>query len=425
MEFFNPGSSLDSAYHWNFGDGQFSALKEPAHYYANPGNYLTSLQVTTPQGCVSTATKYAVVSPIPVAEFVTSPACVNGLYTFQNQSTVSNGSLIGYDWHILEDTADFSGINPEYTFTDTGNYHVTLTVTSDIGCTKSMSHVIDVHSLPDANFSFDPQFGNPPLDVQVTDYSIGGITYQWNFGTDTTITTLHEPTFTYTDTGLFMITQIVTSQFGCIDTATKNIYVIKPILDLAVTGDSSYTQGDYFYVVARIANLGTREITSFDMEARLENGSTIKEHSTNLLPNGPGGMQNYNFTAAFQIDPEKSVDYYCIKATSPNGESDLLPGNNELCFNRTSKIIVVAPHPNPFENELNIRLILPASGSLIVDLFDVAGKTVSTLYSGKATEGLHDLNSNFSNLPDGLYALRIRFRDEDTIQKIVKYSASH
>ena len=140
---------------------------------------------------------------------------------------------------------------------------------------------------------------------------------------------------------------------GALIRSKKNIYVIQPILDLAVTGDSSYIDGNYFHIVARVANLGTRPIDRYRLEARLDGGSTIQEVSNDLLPNGPTGIQWYNFRAAFLLNEGASPEYYCIRALDPNDESDDVPGNNERCFNRTpicsSAIPIRIPlRTNPF-----------------------------------------------------------------------------
>lgn len=420
MEFFNPGSALDSAFLWNFGDNQTNQLQEPAHFYAFPGTYNVTLTVYAFSGCASTSSRQVTVSPIPVANFGTDPICKDVNYQFRDSSTISNGSIEHWDW-IISGIGSLDTVpNPSATFSDTGTYSVTLQIVSDIGCTNSITKNVHVYPQPVANFSFNPQFGNPPLDVQFTDFSQGGNTYVWDFGDGSSFSSLHEPSHIYQDTGSFFIHQYVTNSYGCTDSIVKSVYVIKPVLDIAITGDSSYIAGDYFYVVARLANLGTREINSVNMEARLEDGTTIREKNENLIPNGPLGLQVYEFKAAFLISGNTNFDYYCITATDPNGETDNVPVNNERCFNRTVKVALVNPYPNPFTDELTVRLILPYEESIQIDLFDHAGKMIRSLYNGQANKGLLELHNDFSGLSDGVYSIRILFRDEEQYRRIVK-----
>lgn len=51
-------------YHWDFGDGDSSSLKDPEHRYLNEGKYDVTLTVTTPDGCVKQETQIIEVEDI-------------------------------------------------------------------------------------------------------------------------------------------------------------------------------------------------------------------------------------------------------------------------------------------------------------------------------------------------------------------------
>ncbi len=422
MEFFNPGSALDSAYFWSFGDSQSNQLKEPAHFYAFPGNYTVILTVYAQGGCATSASKQVSVSPIPSADFTVSPACINAPYQFIENSTIPSGSIVNWNWTIGNQVVIDSVQNPVYTFSDTGLYTVQLVITSDIGCENSVTKSIRSHPLPSANFSFNPQFGNPPLDVQFTDFSEGAAQYVWDFGDGLAGSNFPEPLHTYMDTGLFVIHQLVTSAFGCKDSAIKNIYVIKPILDIAITGDSSYIAGDYFHLVAKIANLGTRQIDSVNITGRLADGTNVLEKYVSLIPNGPAGIQWYTFHATFQITSSTKLEYYCVKVSEPNGESDDVPTNNEKCFSRIKELAVINPYPNPFTENLIVRVVLPFSDNLELDIIDQLGRIMLNVPESLAPKGLTEFKLNLSDIPDGVYSVRIRFREEQAIRQVVKNS---
>lgn len=422
MEFFNPGSSLDSAYIWRFGDSQTNQLKEPAHFYAFPGNYTVTLTVYAQGGCATTSSKQVSVSPIPSANFAQTPACIDAVFQFVDSSSVSSGSIISWNWLIDSAPLIDSIRNPVYTFTDTGTYSINLTVTSDIGCKHSVTKSIRAHPLPTANFSFNPQFGNPPLDVQFTDFSQGALLYSWDFGDGQAGSNLSAPSHVYQDTGLFVISQFVSSAFGCTDSNSKNIYVIKPILDVAITGDSSYISGNYFHIVSRIANLGTRQIDSVNIEARLADGTNFLENYVSLIPNGPAGIQWYTFHASFLISSSSKLDYYCVKVSEPNGQSDDIPSNNEKCFSRIKEMAVINPYPNPFTDNVIVRVILPYEDDLTLQLIDQLGKTLYEFSEDRVPKGLTEFNLNLSDLPDGLYSVLLRFRDERILKQVVKNS---
>jgi len=422
MEFFNPGSSLDSAYSWNFGDSQFNQLKEPAHFYAFAGNYTVTLTVYAVGGCATIATKQVSVSPIPTANFIAGPACIDAPYQFLDNSTIASGSILNWIWTVDGASVIDSIPDPIYTFTDTGSYAVKLLIQSDIGCENSITKSISSHSLPVANFSFNPQFGNPPLDVQFTDFSIGASQYLWDFGDGQASSNLTQPSHIYQDTGLFVIQQKVTSVFGCVDSANKNIYVIRPILDIAITGDSSYISGNYFHIVAKIANLGTRQIDSVSIEGRLADGTNVLEKYVSLIPTGAAGVQWYTFHASFLISSASKIDYYCIKVINPNGEADDFPANNEKCFSRIKELAIINPYPNPFTDQLIVRVILPFEDDLKLDLVDQSGKTLMSIPQNKSPKGLNEFKLDLSSYSDGIYSILIQFREEQVVRQVIKNS---
>lgn len=423
MEFFNPGSSLDSAYSWNFGDSQTNQLKEPAHFYAFAGNYTVTLTVYAVGGCATSASRQVSVSPIPTANFTPGPACIDAPYQFYDNSSISSGSIVKWIWDIDGASVIDSVANPVYTFTDTGSYAIKLLIQSDIGCENSITKNISSHPLPVANFSFNPQFGNPPLDVQFTDFSQGASQYLWDFGDGQGAAgSLAQPSHIYQDTGLFVINQKVTSVFGCVDSTNKNIYVIRPILDIAITGDSSYISGNYFHIVAEIANLGTRQIDSVNIEGRLADGTNVLEKYISLIPTGAAGLQWYTFHASFLISSASKIDYYCIKVSEPNGESDDFPANNEKCFSRLKKLALINPYPNPFTENLSIRVILPFEDNLKLEIIDQSGKLILRTENTLRPKGLTEFKFNLEEIPDGIYSAVIYFRDEMVVRQVIKNS---
>jgi PKD repeat protein len=277
-----------------------------------------------------------------------------------------------------------------------------------------------VHAPPISSFSFNPQFGNPPLNVIITDNSTGAGTYTWDFGDGSNSETIQEPVHLYTDTGVFVIRQYVVSPFGCVDSSSKNIYVIKPVLDIAITGDSSYFENNYFHVVCKLKNLGTREINSLQLEAKLENGNTIRESLNDVIPNGPAGYKTYSFHASFLINSANEFSYYCVRAINPNGEQDNAPENNEKCINLSDETIVFDPYPNPFTGTLNMHLLLGNHDYVKADLIDVSGQVVKEIYSGKVSKNYLAFSTDLTDLREGIYSIRVIYRDKVIVRNVVK-----
>ncbi len=65
-----------------------------------------------------------------------------------------------------------------------------------------------------AAFSADPLTGETPLDVQFTDESVHAVSWQWDFGDGSELSTDQNPVHTYTDPGSYDVTLTVTGASG-------------------------------------------------------------------------------------------------------------------------------------------------------------------------------------------------------------------
>src|SRR5205814_1207730 len=140
-----PNSGMLSTWNWNFGDAGTSSSQNPTHIYTTAGTYNVTLQVTTNYGCSSTVyTKPITVSVLPVANFGIPQSCLlDPNSQFTDSSTITNGSIAGWNWNFGDPNANAanpntsSAQNPLHKYTATGPYNITLTVTSNAGCTAS------------------------------------------------------------------------------------------------------------------------------------------------------------------------------------------------------------------------------------------------------------------------------------------------
>lgn len=105
--------------------------------------------------------------------------------------------------------------------TAAGNYSVV--VTDSNGCTSSDTISVTVNPLPSALFNFTPGAGG--LDYTFSDLSGGGPTsWSWNFG-DNGTSNVANPSHTYTTSGVYTVTLIVTNACGS-DTTTMSLTVV-------------------------------------------------------------------------------------------------------------------------------------------------------------------------------------------------------
>jgi len=156
------GRTIQS-YEWDFGNGQTSALQSDTAVYTAEGDYPVTLTLTTVDGCVYPIQNFIPIYPSPVAAFSSSWDEPTNVVSFTNESTISSGSINLYTWDFGGSTSNLQ--NPNYTFPIPDYYNVTLTATSDLGCTSSITQLvtaIDIVELDYRNFNLFP---NPASNI--------------------------------------------------------------------------------------------------------------------------------------------------------------------------------------------------------------------------------------------------------------------
>lgn len=229
-------SSTISSWDWTFGDGDSSIAQDPLHVYPASGSYTATLIVTADNGCSDTVSQPITVNPVPIADFSPTAACENTPIVFNDLSFISNGSINQWSYDFGNGNIE-TVQNPTFIFDDSGGYPITLTVTSDLGCTDDTTMNLFIYPAPIADFTFVP---NPALvleNVYFSDASTGSNinNWLWDFG-DGEGNNQQDPIHDYGDGGDYEIFLIVTDENGCTDTISKVITIaLPPVLPTGFT----------------------------------------------------------------------------------------------------------------------------------------------------------------------------------------------
>lgn len=225
-----------------------------AHYLWEPMNNTNSCITVIPgsasvysmtviDGCgeTTTATTTVYTEPSPTINMYADiyEGCVPMCIQFRNSTTIREGGIRQYVWDFGDGDTSVAE-NPEYCYSSAGQYNITLTATSDSGCSATFKKInmLNIYTRPQASFTYSPQ---PVIiltpNVQFTDESKDayGIGYRWwDFGEPgDTISNLPDPMHIYRDTGSYCAKLVVMNDKGCTDTAI-NCLVIEPAFTLYI-----------------------------------------------------------------------------------------------------------------------------------------------------------------------------------------------
>ena len=146
-------------YTWNIIDANnnvaaTSNQANPSFSLQDAGIYSVYLHVVTQNGCADSTirTDYLTVYAQPISDFLSNPERTNlgegGTIAFINltdTSVFAPGDNVHWTWNYSDgdETHDFNG---EHTYTEWGEYTVTLSVVTDQGCQSTVSHVVYIEA---------------------------------------------------------------------------------------------------------------------------------------------------------------------------------------------------------------------------------------------------------------------------------------
>lgn len=220
---------------WDFGDGLGTSTDTtPSYVYSEPGTYEITLLLTNENNCVDTF-QYEVVI-FPLADFAASAdvACIGNETQFNNNTQVQSGSVTSWSWDFGDASGTSSEPAPQYTYNEVGTYDVSLSATTDQGC--SSDTVVEALVTPEATAEFtyvaEPNCGEENLHVYFTNESENATAYLWDFGSTTD--TSANPVYSTPDSYGPYVTMVAYAAQGvaaCSDTATLDITDLFLIVD--------------------------------------------------------------------------------------------------------------------------------------------------------------------------------------------------
>jgi gliding motility-associated-like protein len=223
---------------WTFGDGTNSTMQNPLHQYTSEGVFPVFLVATNTAGCTATANDTVTVQR-PKLTITGNPltGCIPLDVNF-TPNVVSADPVASYNWDFGDGTTSTDQL-PKHTYTAEGNYTVTLTITTQGGCTQTATANIQAGTPVKVDFTVDRTDGCQPTDFHFTNESVpAGTSWNWTFeenGKGPGTSGAENPDYIFQTDGLHDVTLTVINN-GCMQQLTKTDYinVFPPVAMFAV-----------------------------------------------------------------------------------------------------------------------------------------------------------------------------------------------
>jgi PKD repeat protein len=247
VQFTNQTVGQVSSYNWQFGDSQTATDENPEHSYALPGNYSVTLTATNAAGCVNSKNRSVVMYSRPQTDFTVAlpPFSCSGSPTQFTDATPnpSDSNIASWLWDFDDGGSTSMLKNPQHTYINAGTYQVSLTATTNFGCSRTIQKPVLISPSPAVDFSFSPSCRSVP--VSFTDLT-PGTNLSWLWQIESSFYSTQNPVHTFTTSGSKTIILTVTGANGCIGSRNRTVVVPQVLVPDFITDRTCANQPTLF-----------------------------------------------------------------------------------------------------------------------------------------------------------------------------------
>jgi PKD repeat protein len=238
VNFTNLSSVTGTDFEWDFGDNSTYSGRDTVHVFENNTNasitYTVWLRARTDNFCRDSVSVDITVHPFLKADFDFTPAeaCNPHIVTFNNKAygaldflwTMGDSTAYTYNADSLQFNHLFDHDQPDPVI-----FNVQLLITNAQGCQDSLTRPLTIFPKIDAAFTPSVLEGCSPMEVFLTNESIGATKYRWEFG-DGGSSTLDSLAHTFTNTSfsrdtIYDVWLFAESPHGCRDSLLTRLTV--------------------------------------------------------------------------------------------------------------------------------------------------------------------------------------------------------
>ncbi len=214
--------------------------------FSNQGNCTVALTASAIPTTVQSNFTHSSACPWAPMQFTSTPTIIPNTI---NGVTLANGGAASWYWNFGDGstlTGNNPGVhmNPMHTYQNPGTYTVTHVVTTQAGCTDTITQTITVLPPPTINFNLNNSCMNDTVSFTnlTQDPNLAQVTYNWIFGNGSPNSTLINPIQVYPNAGTYNVSLIASNAGGCTDTLTQPV-TIYPLPTINAGNDVSVCPG--------------------------------------------------------------------------------------------------------------------------------------------------------------------------------------
>ena len=293
------------------------------------GSYQLNYNYTDQNACSASDSVLFEVHPLPEPSFVAEDVCFGNAASFENTSSIPNGSITGSLWEFGNGESSNLFSPPALNYLSPGEFSVSLNLTSNEGCNAELTQNINILASPEVDFLLEDACLDELFNFTNTTEVQGGTSVEWEWMIDGETVSLTEnlSNYQFGGSGLYEITLSVGSNEGCSNSLEQTVNVfdlpeIDLVLDDACAGvpisilnNASVSDGsidDYAWSVD-----GVLASTEENYTSTFDNAGEVDIELSVLSNHGCGTTASESFTvfAAPLIDFTQSESIGCSLST--------------------------------------------------------------------------------------------------------------
>lgn len=347
----------------------------------------------------------------PNAAFSFTTVCKGKQTQFTDQSSATApDTIVSRSW-LFGDGGTSTLKNPVRTYANYGVYSVRLIVVTVSGLRDTVIQDVEVYAVPNAVISASPFTGCQPLTVNFnnnTTIDTGSIVnWLWDFD-DGNTSTQQSPTHTYWQLFIHTAKLVATSDKGCKDSTTRDIFVLQnPICDFTASlislNDSS--------PIVNFINLSSGG--NIDLLWDFGDGTYSTEYSL---------VHTYDTCGTYNVILTATGTNTCVTVANYILEvcDTLVQIYNSVDNVSTTLDMTMNIFPNPSNGE-NLTLSFEIEKQETISCFvaDITGRLVTTPFAEtKKQKGIHDIEIK-NNMSSGIYFVMLNVSGRMYLKRFV------